>query len=53
MSIRIRALRFGQLAAVSALCLALGACQMRGGPGDVTGSIGRSQASQPRSAQEE
>lgn len=40
MSIRMRALRFGHLAAASALCLALGACQMRGGPGDVTGSIG-------------
>ena len=48
MSIRISALRFGHLAAASALCLALGACQMRSGPGDVTGSIGASQA-QPRS----
>lgn len=47
MSIRIRASRFGHLAAASALCLALGACQMRGGPGDVTGSIGTAQT-QPR-----
>lgn len=47
MSIRIRALRFGHLAAVSALCLALGACQMRGAAGDVTGSIGAPQT-QPR-----
>ncbi|MCV9937997.1 hypothetical protein OIU35_16705 [Boseaceae bacterium BT-24-1] len=48
MSIRIRALRFGHFAAASALCLALGACQMRSGPGDVTGSIGARQT-QPRS----
>ncbi len=47
MSIRMRAHRFGHLAAASALCLALGACQMRGGPGDVTGSIG-SRQTQPR-----
>jgi len=47
MSIRLRALRFGHLAAASALCLALGACQMRGGAGDVTGSIGARQT-QPR-----
>lgn len=47
MSIRLRASRFGHLAAVSALCLALGACQMRGGGGDVTGSIGAKQT-QPR-----
>ncbi|WID94478.1 tetratricopeptide repeat protein [Bosea vestrisii] len=47
MSIRIRASRFGHLAAASAICLALGACQMRGGPGDVTGSIGTKQT-QPR-----
>jgi Flp pilus assembly protein TadD len=47
MSIRIRASRFGHLAAASAICLALGACQMRGGPGDVTGSIGTRQT-QPR-----
>lgn len=48
MSIRIFTLRFGHLAAVSALCLALGACQMRGGAGgDVTGSISAPQT-QPR-----
>lgn len=47
MPIRIRASRFGHLAAASVLCLALGACQMRGGSSDVTGSIG-SRASQPR-----
>lgn len=47
MSIRIRASRFGHIAAASVLCLALGACQLRGGAGDVTGSIG-SRPSQPR-----
>lgn len=39
--------RLSRLAAVSLACLTLAACQMRGGPGDVTGSIGAS-ASQPR-----
>ncbi|WP_066473430.1 tetratricopeptide repeat protein [Bosea sp. WAO] len=39
--------RIRRFAAVSLACLALGACQMRGGPGDVTGSISNS-ASQPR-----
>jgi Flp pilus assembly protein TadD len=39
--------RLRRFAAVSLACLALSACQMRGGPGDVTGSIG-SAASQPR-----
>ena len=48
MSNRILASRFGHLAAASLLCLSLGACQMRGGPGDVTGSIGGS-ATTPRS----
>lgn len=48
MSNRISASRFGHLAAASLICLALGACQLRGGPGDVTGSIGAS-ASTPRS----
>jgi len=47
MSKRIFPSRLGRFAAVSLACLTLGACQMRGGPGDVTGSIGAS-ASQPR-----
>lgn len=38
--------RLGLLAAASLICLSLGACQTRNGPGDVTGSIGRTQ--QPR-----
>lgn len=48
MSNRISSSPFGHLAAASLICLALGACQSRGGPGDVTGSIASS-ATQPRS----
>lgn len=47
MSNRTPTLRFGHLAAISALCLTLGACQMRSGPGDITGSIG-ARPTQPR-----
>ncbi|CAH1660834.1 Flp pilus assembly protein TadD, contains TPR repeat [Hyphomicrobiales bacterium] len=44
--------RFGLTLAVGLAALAMAGCQSRGGLGDVTGSIGRSQASQPRSAAE-
>ncbi|MEN5084613.1 hypothetical protein ABE438_19190 [Bosea sp. TWI1241] len=43
--------RFARLAAVSLACLMLGACQMRGGPGDVTGSISARQT-QPRTPEQ-
>ncbi|MGF7053240.1 Flp pilus assembly protein TadD [Bosea sp. OAE752] len=36
--------------AVGLAALALAGCQSRGGPGDITGSIGRSQPAQPRTA---
>lgn len=42
--------RRGLAVAVCLAALALAGCQGRGGLGDVTGSIGRSQASQPRTA---
>lgn len=48
MSHRILASRFGHLAAASLIALSLGACQLRGAPGDVTGSIGPSPTT-PRS----
>ncbi|WP_176168622.1 tetratricopeptide repeat protein [Bosea thiooxidans] len=40
--------RFGFAVAVCLGALALAGCQSRGGPGDITGSIGRSQTAQPR-----
>ncbi len=47
----VRASRLGLGFAVCLAALALAGCQGRGGPGDITGSIGRSsQASQPRTA---
>lgn len=42
--------RVGLGFAVCLAALALAGCQGRGGPGDITGSISRSQASQPRTA---
>ena len=42
--------RIGLGAAVCLAALALAGCQSRGGPGDITGSIGRSQPAQPRTA---
>ncbi len=46
----VRAPRLGLGIAVCLAALALAGCQGRGGLGDVTGSIGRSQASAPRTA---
>jgi Flp pilus assembly protein TadD len=47
----VRGSRSGLGLAVCLAALALAGCQGRGGPGDITGSIGRSsQASQPRTA---
>lgn len=51
MTMPASSLRFARLAAVSLACLMLGACQMRGGPGDVTGSISARQT-QPRTAEQ-
>ena len=45
-----RPCRLGLTLAVGLVALAAAGCQGRGGLGDVTGSIGRSQASQPRTA---
>ncbi|MGX1744055.1 tetratricopeptide repeat protein [Bosea sp. NPDC055353] len=45
-----RGSRAGLGLAVCLAALVLAGCQGRGGPGDITGSIGRSQASQPRTA---
>lgn len=42
--------RIGLGFAVCLAALALAGCQSRGGPGDITGSIGRSQPAQPRTA---
>jgi len=47
MFIRKLASRLGHVAAASVLCLSLGACQMRGGVADITGSIGGG-STQPR-----
>lgn len=44
--------RFGLALAAGLAALALAGCQSRGGLGDVTGSIGRSQPSQPRTLAE-
>lgn len=46
----VRGTRPGLGLAVCLAALVLAGCQGRGGPGDITGSIGRSQASQPRTA---
>jgi len=46
----LRAHRLGLTIAVCLGALALAGCQSRGGLGDVTGSIGRSSAAQPRTA---
>lgn len=51
MTMPASSLRFARLAAVSLACLMLGACQMRGGPGDVTGSISARQT-QPRTPEQ-
>jgi len=47
-SLRIR--RFGPTLAVCLAALAMAGCQGRGGVGDITGSIGRTQPTQPRTA---
>ncbi|CAM5773780.1 hypothetical protein [Bosea minatitlanensis] len=46
----LRRRRAGLGFAVCLAALALAGCQSRGGPGDITGSIGRSQPAQPRTA---
>lgn len=48
----LRRRRSGLTAVICFAALALAGCQSRGGLGDVTGSIGRSQASQPRTTGE-
>ncbi|WP_262332222.1 tetratricopeptide repeat protein [Bosea sp. BH3] len=47
-SLRVR--RFGLTFAVCLAALAVAGCQGRGGIGDITGSIGRAQPTQPRTA---